>query len=112
MTATIAALERDHSWKGLLYWRHLECADARLEGAFLAGGFWVAQYWALRGNHERAREILDSGLAYANDVGLFAEEGEPRGESAGTMLGNVPQSFVHAAFIGAVIDLKESMASS
>jgi GH15 family glucan-1,4-alpha-glucosidase len=110
MKATVAALERDHSWNGLLYWRHLECADASQEGAFLAGGFWVAQYWVLRGDLDRARGILDAGLTYANDVGLFAEEAEPRGESRGTMLGNIPQSFVHAAFIGAVIDLKHALA--
>jgi GH15 family glucan-1,4-alpha-glucosidase len=66
----------------------------------------------LRGDLDRARCILDAGLAYANDVGLFAEEGEPRGEAALTMLGNVPQSFVHAAFIGAVVDLNHALATS
>ncbi|TPW00494.1 MAG: Trehalase [Beijerinckiaceae bacterium] len=110
MRATIAALERDHSWNGLLYWRHLECADARFEGTFLAGVFWVAQYWVLQGDLERARRILDAGLGYANDLGLFAEEADPREEGGGRMLGNIPQSFVHAAFIGAVIDLKHALA--
>lgn len=42
MPASMAALERDHSPDGLLYRRHLECFDARQEGAFLAGTFWVA----------------------------------------------------------------------
>jgi GH15 family glucan-1,4-alpha-glucosidase len=110
MKATVAALERDHSWNGLLYWRHLECVDTSLEGAFLAGGFWVAQYWVLQGDLDRARGIIDAGLAYANDVGLFAEEAEPRGKNSGAMLGNIPQSFVHAAFIGAAIDLKHAQA--
>ena len=109
MRATIAALERDHSCDGLLYWRHLESADARLEGSFLAGAFWVAQCWVLLGDLERARRILEAGLGYANDLGLFAEEAEPRGGCSGTMLGNIPQSFVHAAFIGAVIDLRDGL---
>lgn len=103
MAATIAALEREWSWQGLLYWRRLECADSRQEGAFLAGTFWVAQYWIERGDLDRGRRILDAGLAYANDLGLFAEGADPRNE---LMLGNFPQSFVHAAFIGAVVDLK------
>ena len=111
MRATIATLERDHSWNGLLYWRHLECADARSEGTFLAGAFWVAQYWVLQGDLERAGRILDAGLGYANDLGLFAEEADPREEHTCRMLGNFPQSFVHAAFIGAVIDLKHALAS-
>ncbi|OHV79945.1 glycoside hydrolase family 15 protein [Ensifer sp. LCM 4579] len=109
MRATIAALEQHWSWRGLLYWRRLECADSRKEGAFLAGTFWVAQYWALRGDLQRARHIIDAALACANDLGLFAEEADPR---AGRMLGNIPQAFVHAAFIGAVIDLRAATESS
>lgn len=106
MIAVLAALQRDASDDGLLYRRHLECADARQEGAFLAGTFWVAQYWVMRGDLDRAEAILRAGLAYANDLGLFGEEAQP-----GTvrMLGNFPQSFVHAALIGAVIDLKAAL---
>lgn len=106
MQATIAALERDWSRDGLLYWRRLECADSRKEGAFLAGTFWVAQYWVAAGDLDRARQILDAGLRYGNDVGLFSEEADPEN---GRMLGNIPQSFVHAAFIGAAIDLKAAL---
>lgn len=95
------------AWEGLLYWRRLECADSRQEGAFLAGTFWVAQYWIERGDLERGRRIIDAGLAYANDLGLFAEGADPHKE---LMLGNFPQSFVHAAFIGSVIDLKSALA--
>lgn len=105
MRATITALERDCSWNGLLYWRRLEGSNSRREGIFLAGTFWVAQYWVARGDLERARRIIDKSLRYANDLGLFAEEADPRGSR---MLGNIPQSFVHAAFIGAVLDLKNA----
>lgn len=106
MQSTIESLERDWSWKGLLYWRRLECSDSRREGAFLAGTFWVAQYWIMLGELERAQRILEAGLACANDLGLFAEEADPR---TGRLLGNFPQAFVHAAFIGAVIDLRAAL---
>jgi len=105
MRATMRALERDYA-QGHLYRRHLECADSSKEGAFLAGTFWVAQYWVMRGELERARAILEAGLACANDLGLFAEEADPQTRG---MLGNFPQTFVHAAFIGAVVDLKAAL---
>jgi GH15 family glucan-1,4-alpha-glucosidase len=108
MLATMAVLERDWSWQGLLYWRRLENAASREEGAFLACTFWVAQYWVMRGELERARRILDAGLEYANDLGLLAEEADPH---SGRMLGNIPQTFAHAAFIGAVVDLKAASES-
>lgn len=105
MLATMRVLERDYS-QGHLYWRHLEELDRYQKGAFLAGTIWVAQYWVLRKDLERARQILETALAYANDLGFFAEEADPK---SGKMLGNFPQTFVHAAFIGAVIDYKNAL---
>ena len=49
---------------------------------------------------------MDAALECANDLGLFAEEANPE---TGEMLGNFPQTFVHAAFIGAVHDLKQAL---
>ena len=103
MVATVAALERDYRFGDALFRRHLECADAREEGAFLAGSLWVAQYWVMRNELHRARGIIDAVLACGNDLGLFAEEGDPEW---GLLLGNFPQAFVHAALVGAVVDLK------
>ncbi|MDQ2843516.1 MAG: glycoside hydrolase family 15 protein [Acidobacteriota bacterium] len=106
MIATIAAIERNLA-DGGLYRRHLELEDSSTEGVFLAGTFWVAQYWIMRGATDRACDIIDAALRCANDLGLFAEEADL---STGDMLGNFPQSFVHAAFIGAVLDLKTATA--
>jgi GH15 family glucan-1,4-alpha-glucosidase len=39
-----------------------------------------------------------------NDAGIMPEEGDPK---TGEWLGNVPQAFVHASLIGAVIDYRE-----
>jgi GH15 family glucan-1,4-alpha-glucosidase len=104
MLATMRAIERDLA-EGQLYRRHLERFDSAREGAFLAGTFWVAQYWIMR-DVRRAQTILEAALAYANDLGFFAEEADP---ASGEMLGNFPQTFVHAAFVGAVIDLKAAL---
>ncbi|MBE9155849.1 glycoside hydrolase family 15 protein [Nodosilinea sp. LEGE 06152] len=105
MVATMKALERDYA-TGHLYRRHLKTFDSQREGAFLAGTLWVAQYWVMRQDLQRAQAIMDAALEFANDLGLFAEEADPQ---TGAMLGNFPQTFVHAAFIGAAIDLKAAI---
>jgi hypothetical protein len=45
-------------------------------------------------------------LCFANDLGLLGEEANPRSQR---MLGNFPQTFVYAAFMGTVIDLKAAL---
>lgn len=104
MLATMDAIERDLR-SGGLYRRHLRHFDEQ-EGAFLAGTFWVAQYWIMRRDFGRARAILDRALGAANDLGFFAEEADPQ---TGEMLGNFPQTFAHASFIGVVIDLRAAL---
>lgn len=105
MKETIKILERDFC-KDDLYWRHLEDFDSQKEGAFLAGTFWVSQYHIMTGGLQKAKQIIDAALKYSNDLGLFAEEADPVNK---IMLGNMPQSFVHAAFIGTVIDYKNAL---
>lgn len=105
MLATIAAIERDLA-DGDLYRRHLELYDEQREGAFLASTLWVAQYWVMRGELEKTRRIIDMVLDCANDLGQLPEMALP-GDC--TMIGNFPQTFVHAALIGAVIDLKAAL---
>ncbi|MDY6784677.1 MAG: glycoside hydrolase family 15 protein [Cyanobacteriota bacterium] len=108
MVATMKALERDLA-TGHLYRRHLEQFDSQREGAFLAGTFWVAQYWVMRRDFQRVEKILEAAFEYANDLGLFAEEAEP---NTGQMLGNFPQTFVHSAFISTVVELKMALQQS
>lgn len=105
MLATVRVLERDYA-RGDLYWRHLEELGRFKEGAFLAGTLWVAQYWILRNDLPRARKMLETALEYATDLGFFAEEADPGSRA---MLGNFPQTFVHASFIGAVIDYRQAL---
>jgi GH15 family glucan-1,4-alpha-glucosidase len=102
MLVTIAAIERDLA-DGDLYRRHLELYDEKKEGAFLASTIWVAQYWVMRGELGKTRRILNAVLEYSNDLGQISEMADTRNHR---LLGNFPQTFVQAAFIGAVIDLK------
>jgi GH15 family glucan-1,4-alpha-glucosidase len=100
--ATVKVLERDYR-KGDLYRRHLFEFDSSQEGAFLAASLWMAQYYVYRGNLDKARVIINEVLKYTTDLGFFSEEADVENER---MTGNIPQTFVHASFIGAVIDLK------
>jgi GH15 family glucan-1,4-alpha-glucosidase len=53
---------------------------------------------------KKAEKIIEAALKFSNDLGFFAEEGDVGNNE---MLGNFPQTFVHASFIGAIIDLKK-----
>ena len=103
--ATVKVLERDYR-KGDLYRRHLFDFDSKKEGAFLAASLWMAQYYVYRGNLDKARVILHEVLKYSTDLGFFSEEADVEKER---MIGNIPQTFVHASFIGTIIDLKHEM---
>ncbi|GAB3164373.1 glycoside hydrolase family 15 protein [Telluribacter humicola] len=104
MLKTVKKLEEDYC-QNHLYRRHLVDFDSQKEGAFLAGTFWVAQYWVMRGDQERVRQIMAAALRFMNDVGIMPEEGDP---VTGEWLGNLPQAFVHASLIGVVVDYKNS----
>jgi len=59
----------------------------------------MAHYYAVAGNLERSKEILEAVLSFSNDLGYFSEEADL---TTGQMLGNFPQTFVHSSFICAV----------
>ena len=48
------------------------------EGAFLACSFWLADNCILQGRITEARELFEHLLSLRNDVGLLAEEYDPR----------------------------------
>ena len=95
--------ERLGAGPGLLY-RNEQNSDGR-EGAFALCSFWAAEFLARGGGSlEQARDQFDQSLTYANDVGLFAEEIDPR---TGDALGNFPQAFTHMGLINAALSLAE-----
>jgi GH15 family glucan-1,4-alpha-glucosidase len=106
MLATIRELEQ-HWCRENLYWRRLEEFDSHKEGAFLAGTCWMAHYYAVAGDLDRARGIIEAVLRYQNDLGFFAEEAGL--DDGAQMLGNFPQTFVHSSFICAVNGLKQAL---
>ena len=94
---------RDHlgAGGGLLYRYRRE--DFPGEGAFGICGFWGAEYLALGGGTiEDAQQTFERLCAFANDVGLFAEEIDP---ATGHALGNFPQAFTHVGLINAALSL-------
>jgi GH15 family glucan-1,4-alpha-glucosidase len=96
---TIAAIERGLIVDGLVLRYSTETGVDALpagEGAFLPCSFWLVDSFALTGRHEEAEAMFERLLALSNDVGLFAEEYDPRTKR---MLGNFPQALTHMAII-------------
>jgi GH15 family glucan-1,4-alpha-glucosidase len=96
---TIAAIERRLLRNGLVL-RYATQSDVDAlpagEGAFLACSFWLADCYVLAGRRKEAEALFERLQRIANDVGLFAEEYDPR---AKRMLGNFPQALTHMALV-------------
>nr|MBA2556777.1 glycoside hydrolase family 15 protein [Chloroflexota bacterium] len=76
------------------------------EGAFLACTFWLVDNLALLGRLEEARDLFERLLTLRNDVGLLAEEYDPR---AGRLLGNFPQAFSHVGLVNSAHNLSAAL---
>jgi GH15 family glucan-1,4-alpha-glucosidase len=72
------------------------------EGAFLACSFWLADNYVLQGRLDEARELFERLLSLRNDVGLLAEEYDPR---LCRQVGNFPQAFSHVALVNTAYNL-------
>ncbi|MDN5918728.1 MAG: glycoside hydrolase family 15 protein, partial [Pseudonocardia sp.] len=66
------------------------------EGAFVICSFWLADALHGIGRTREARDLFERLLGLRNDLGLLAEEYDPR---AGRQLGNTPQAFSHLGLV-------------
>ncbi|MEU6578713.1 glycoside hydrolase family 15 protein [Streptomyces sp. NPDC046805] len=75
------------------------------EGAFLACSFWMADDLAMIGRVDEARQLFEKLLSLRNDLGLLAEEWDPRLKR---QVGNFPQAFSHVPLIDTALRLTAS----
>jgi GH15 family glucan-1,4-alpha-glucosidase len=111
VAGTVAAIERELADDGFIL-RYTTADDGAVdglppgEGAFLACTFWLADNYALAGRVDEARELFERLLALRNDVGLLAEEFDPR---LGRMTGNFPQAFSHVPLVNSARTLTDAL---
>jgi GH15 family glucan-1,4-alpha-glucosidase len=96
---TIAEIERNLVVDGLVM-RYSTATNVDAlpagEGAFLPCSFWLADCYVMSGRRREGEALFERLLSLSNDVGLFAEEYDPR---AKRMLGNFPQALTHMALV-------------
>jgi GH15 family glucan-1,4-alpha-glucosidase len=103
VSGTVDAIQRDLVADGfvLRYKPGAGASDDGLpgdEGAFLACSFWLADALHGIGRHDEATGLFQRLVDLANDVGLLAEEYDPR---LGRQVGNTPQAFSHLGLVNA-----------
>ena len=72
------------------------------EGVFLPCSFWLVDCLELVGRSDEAVALFDRLVGLANDVGLLAEEFDPRSKR---QLGNFPQAFTHLALVNSAFNV-------
>jgi GH15 family glucan-1,4-alpha-glucosidase len=108
IVATVEAIQAQLTVDGLVQRYHThDHADGLPpgEGTFLACSFWLVEALVMIGRTEQATALYDTLQALCNDVGLLAEEYDPRSKR---MLGNFPQGYSHVALVNAAYRLNDA----
>jgi GH15 family glucan-1,4-alpha-glucosidase len=102
--STVRAYERDLVEGGLmLRYRHTDDLG-ETTSAFSVCSFWWVEALAMMGELEKAVGLFNRLLTYANPLGLFSEDIDPK---TGQLLGNFPQAYTHVGLIHAAITIGE-----
>lgn len=102
---TVEAIERELIEDGLVLRYQVAQTDDGLagrEGTFLVCSFWLVDAYVLLGRYGDARRLFEQLLAVRNDLGLMAEEYDPRERR---QLGNFPQAFSHVGLVNSALNL-------
>ncbi len=100
MLATIEAIDQELGVDGHIFRYRGDDGLAGDEGSFVFCTLWMVSALARSGQVERAKERFEMVLSHASDLGLLAEEIDPR---TGEQLGNFPQAFSHVGVISAAL---------
>ena len=107
--STVDAIQRELMHDGLVLRYNTSKVDDGLppgEGVFLACSFWMVGSLKAVGREVEARKLFDHLLTLPNDLGLLAEEYDPREKR---QVGNFPQAFSHIALVNAAFDLEDGV---
>lgn len=107
IVSTIDAIALDLTENGLVKRYHTQTSGQvdglpLGEGTFLPCSFWLVDCLHLLGRKEQAEKLFKHLLALRNDLGLLAEEYDPK---AARQLGNVPQAFSHVCLVNTALNL-------
>ena len=110
IVGTVDAIQRDLSEDGLVMRYETSATDSAgevdglpgSEGSFLACSFWLSDALYRLGRVDEARSQFERLLDLRNDVGLLAEEYDPR---HGRQVGNYPQAFSHIGLVSTAYTL-------
>ena len=101
LRATVLAIADELTENGFVLRYKTEETDDGLagkEGTFLICSFWLVSAFAIIGEVQRARDLMERLLRVASPLGLYAEEFDVE---TGRHLGNFPQAFSHLALLEA-----------
>ncbi len=107
VVGTVQAIRRELVFGGLVYRYHPTDSGTidglpPGEGAFLPCSFWLVDCLHLMGESDEARNLFNKLLAMRTDLGLLAEEYDPKNRR---LVGNFPQAFSHIGLINSAQNL-------